>query len=76
MNSDTVLKKEGMKVLAAHFGLVKAERFITLMIREPFDYTEWQRDLYKDVPLDDFLRDAMAFRLSQNEVVPKRAVTP
>jgi len=68
MNNDTVLKNEGMKVLATHLGLVKAERFISLMIREPFDYTEWQRELYKDVPLDDFLEAAMNFRLSKNEV--------
>jgi len=68
MNNDTVLKNEGMKVLADHLGLVKAERFISLMIREPFDYTEWQRGLYKDVPLDDFLEAAMNFRLSKNEV--------
>jgi len=65
MNNDTVLRNEGMKILATHLGLVKAERFISLMIREPFDYTEWQRELYKDVPLDNFLKDAMNFRLSQ-----------
>ena len=65
MNSDTVLKNEGMNVLATHLGLVKAERFISLMIREPFDYTEWQRNLFKDVPLDDFLKDAMDFRLGR-----------
>jgi len=64
--NDTVLKNEGMKVLATHLGLVKAERFISLMIREPFDYTEWQRSLYQDVPLDDFLKDAMNFRLNKN----------
>ena len=67
MNRDTVLKNEGMKILSAHLGLVNAERFISLMIREPFDYTEWQRDLYKDVPLDDFLKNAMAYRLSKND---------
>jgi len=66
MNNDTVLKNEGMKILATHLGLVKAERFISLMIREPFDYTKWQRGLYKDVPLDDFLNDAMNFRLKQS----------
>jgi Ran GTPase-activating protein (RanGAP) involved in mRNA processing and transport len=65
MNSDTLLKNEGMKVLATHLGLVKAERFISLMNREPFDYTNWQRELYKDVSLDDFLKDAMNFRLSK-----------
>jgi len=68
MNSDTVLKNEGMKVLATHLGLVKAERFISLMIREPFDYTEWQRVLYKDIPLDDFLKNAMGFRVNKTEV--------
>jgi len=67
MNNDTVLKNEGMKILATHLGLVKAERFISLIIREPFDYTEWQRELYKDVPLDNFLTDAMNFRLKQTE---------
>ena len=62
MNNDTVLKREGMKILAEKLGLVKAERFISLMIREPFDYTEWQRELYKEVPLDEFLNKAMDFR--------------
>jgi len=68
MINDTALKNEGMKVLASHLGLVKAKRFISLMIRDPFDYTEWQRGLYKDVPLDDFLQDAMDFRLSKTKV--------
>ena len=66
MNSDTVLRIEGRRVLTEQLGPVKAERFIALMIRDPFDYTEWQRGLFKDVPLDDFLRDAMDFRLSGN----------
>ena len=62
MNNDAVLKSEGMRILAERLGLVKAERFVALMIREPFDYTEWQRDLYKDVPLEEFLKNAMDFR--------------
>lgn len=62
MQDSTVIKNEGMKVLADHLGLVNAERFIVLMRREPFDYTEWQRNLYKDVPLDQFLDDANKFR--------------
>ena len=66
MNNDTILKNEGMKVLAKQLGLVKAERFIALMIREPFDYTEWQRELYKDMPLDDFLKKAADFRVNNN----------
>lgn len=64
MNNDTLLKNEGMKVLTEHLGLVKAERFISLLLRESFDYTKWQNDLYKDVPLEKFLKDAMDFRLN------------
>jgi hypothetical protein len=46
MRSDTLIKSDGMRVLAEKLGIVEAERFITLVLREPFDYTEWQRGLY------------------------------
>jgi hypothetical protein len=62
MRSNTVVKDEGMRVLTERLGLVDAERFITLLRREPFDYTEWRRDLYKDVPLDEFLKNADEYR--------------
>ena len=65
MLTDTTLKTEGMRILAENLGLVEAERFIALMLREPFDYTEWQRNMYKDVPLKDFLNKAMEFRKFQ-----------
>jgi hypothetical protein len=67
MITDTVLKNEGMKVLAENLGLVEAERFISLMLREPFDYTEWQRSLYNDIPLEDLLNNAMEFRNATRE---------
>lgn len=62
MRSDTMIKNDGMRVLAEELGLVEAERFIALMRREPFDYTEWQRGLFKDVPLDRLLQDAARYR--------------
>ena len=67
MRSDTILKSDGMRVLTEQLGLVEAERFITLMRREPFDYTEWQRDLFKDVPLKKLLSDAARFRTRAQE---------
>jgi len=66
MNNDTLLKKEGMKILTEQLGPVKAERFIALIIREPFDYTEWQRGLFEGVPLSDFLKKAMEARQMKN----------
>jgi len=67
MQTDTTLRVEGMRVLAENLGIVEAERFIALMLREPFDYTEWQRTLYKNVPLEDFLNRAMEFRKNQTK---------
>jgi len=64
MRSNAVIKDEGMRVLAEQLGLVDAERFIALLRREPFDYTEWRRDLYKDTPLKEFLEKANELQAS------------
>lgn len=40
--NNTVLMDKGMKCLIKNLGEVNAERFITQIIREPFDYTKWQ----------------------------------
>jgi hypothetical protein len=60
--TDTVLKCKGMETLTKALGIVDSERFISLILREPFDYTEWQRDLYKDVSLDEFYARVKTFR--------------
>ena len=66
MQNDNVLKSRGMKILAESLGLVEAERFITLVKRESFDYTKWQRELYKDIPLKTLLQNAADFRRKQS----------
>jgi hypothetical protein len=53
-----------MKVLSETLGVVEAERFITIILREQFDYTQWRQDLFKNVPLETFLEDAMSYRNS------------
>ena len=58
MRTNTIVKNEGMRVLSERLGPVDAERFVVLLRREPFDYTEWRQDLYKDMPLDEFLKKA------------------
>ena len=44
MLTDTVLRDSGMKILKENLGLMEAERFITLILREPFDYTKWRQN--------------------------------
>ena len=43
--TDNVLRTTGYKCLAEKLGRVNAERFISLMIAEPFDYTSSLRGL-------------------------------
>lgn len=49
MRTDSVVKADGMNILLEGLGKVDAERFITLILREPFDYTKWQEDLFSDL---------------------------
>jgi len=53
MMTDTVLKETVMQHLIEQFGNVEAERFISLIIKEPFDYTEWQGSLFEGMSVDD-----------------------
>jgi len=58
VRADTLIRTEGMRALNERLGIVEAERFITLIIREPFDYTEWQQDLYSDMTADELFQNA------------------
>ena len=59
MYAEMTLRNEGMKILINNLGRVEAERFISLIIREPFDYTEWQRDLFNDISVKELSNLAM-----------------
>jgi hypothetical protein len=48
MITDTEIKLKGLEALISALGEVQAERFISLIMREPFDYTAWQRTLWSD----------------------------
>ena len=58
MKSDTLIKSKGMRTLRKSLGLVDAERFILLLKKEPFDYTEWQTHLWEDKSVDDVFQAA------------------
>ena len=62
MKTDTVIKNEGMKILIEHLGKVEAERFISLIIREPFDYTKWQNKLWKEKTVKEISDAAMKYK--------------
>ena len=42
-----------MQHLVKHYGHVETERFISLVIKDPFDYTKWSGDLFGDMTTDE-----------------------
>lgn len=42
--NDMLLLDTGMKHLSEKLGMLDAERFIALILREPFDYTTWREN--------------------------------
>ncbi|KAA6182149.1 hypothetical protein F2Q65_18375 [Thiohalocapsa marina] len=62
MSTDTEIKSRGVEVLSQYLGDVEAERFIALIQREPFDYTEWRRQLDQDLSIQQISDRAMALR--------------
>jgi len=62
MLTDAALKQKGFEALTQSLGILDSERFISLILSEPFNYTEWQRDLYGDMSLDEFYEKVKATR--------------
>jgi hypothetical protein len=62
MITDTEIKIKGLNALVNELGDVMAERFIALILKEPFDYTKWQKNLFDDVDLVGLSKKAMKKR--------------
>ena len=66
MLSDTLIRYEGMKILRENLGIVEAEKFISLIKKEPFNYTEWQKEQWKNQSVDEIFFKAKEY-LEQNK---------
>lgn len=67
MLTDTELKKKGFRVLIENLGDVDAEKFIRLITKEPFDYTQWQANLWKDDSVEQVSEKATRYRSEQKK---------
>jgi hypothetical protein len=67
MLTDTEIKRKGFKILVEKLGDVDAEKFISLINKEPFDYTQWQSTLWSDQTIDQLSEKAMNYRTNNKE---------
>ena len=70
MATDREIRLKGFKALSNALGPVDAERFIALILKEPFDYTEWQKDLFEGKSIEEL--SAAATAAGHEEAAGKR----
>ena len=62
MIANTVdILNRGMECLTESLGVVEAEQFISVIIREKFDYTKWQRQYFDALPDGEFAAKAKEY---------------
>ena len=61
MRTDSVVRLEAMSALITALGAVDAERFISMIKRDTFDYTEWRRNQWNDMTIDEIYEKAAAY---------------
>lgn len=62
MATDTEIKQKGYNALKKELGDLDMERFISLIIKDPFDYTVWQKNLFNEKELTELSNEAMMLR--------------
>ena len=61
MMTTSEILNTGMKCLKEKLGIVGAEQFISVIIREQFDYTKWQREHFDAKTPEQISKEARAF---------------
>lgn len=51
----------GFDSLVAALGLINAERFITIIKTDDFDYTKWRRNYFENRDIDSLSDEAVAY---------------
>jgi hypothetical protein len=61
MSNTAVVMNKGIQILLKHLGVLDTELFISTILKEPFDYTEWSRDHFADYESKRFLYEAVEY---------------
>ena len=59
---DTEIKVLDFEILTKYLGLVEAERFVSLIQREKFDYTKWRQNLFVGLSGEEISKRAIESR--------------
>ena len=59
--SSTELLDKGITCLIEKMGVIEAERFISIIIREKSDYTKWRQRYFENTDPDAFHDEAVEY---------------
>ncbi|GHV24883.1 hypothetical protein FACS1894176_02140 [Bacteroidia bacterium] len=65
MYNTAAIMNEGMNCLMEKLGTIETEIFISQIIREPFDYTKWQRERYAHYSVSELNKKAVEYANSK-----------
>ncbi len=61
MRNTSVIMNDAMNCLVKNLGVIETEIFISNLLREPFDYTEWRKDKFDDMSLEELGKQAAEY---------------
>ena len=61
MRNTAAILNDGMNCLLEKLGVLETEIFISHILREPFDYTKWQKDHYADISVRELNQKAVEY---------------
>jgi len=61
MSTTATIMKDGINCLVERLGVIETEIFISQLIREPLDYTKWQREYYADMSVKELNKRAIEY---------------
>jgi hypothetical protein len=64
MRTTATILNDGMDCLLEKLGVLETEIFISHLLREPFDYTAWQKEHYANISVQELNRKAVEYTKS------------
>jgi len=68
MKSDMQIRHEGFQALFANLDVVEAEKFLTLISRDRFDYTNWRINLMENLTVKDIIKQGQEFAVDFRKI--------
>lgn len=68
MRTDAEIKSTGFNILFKYMDMIEAEKFISIINREKFDYTKWRQNLFEDMTIEEIIKEGKKFAVDFRKI--------